>query len=681
MTQDTRKRNLVAEDLYNLAFVSDPQISPDGAQIAYVRTIIDGDTKEYRSTIWMVDTTDNSVPRQFTSGPKSDTSPRWSPDGSRLAFVSDREGQRQILVMSTRGGEACSITKMRWGAGNPVWSPDGSKIAFVAPVSPHDGPDDFDRPLTAKDKDEENRRLRDEAAVFTGLRITSDATGGLVSEKRNHIFVIDSFGQGRAASVTMGDFDNMTPTWSPDGTRIAFVSDRRENPDYYEPWRSDIHVATLDGRIRKLTESLGPASSPTWTPDGKHVLYIGQNMEYGSVTLTRIWKVPAGGGKAECLTGNFDRSIGDEVTSDVRFLPSSHGLRVDPEGKAVYFLSADQGKTSLYSVPVQGGPVKLVVGGDRQIFGYSADADCRYFALGISDPVVPGDVTLLDRKTGAEVRLTWENAAFLDGVCLSAPEAVPYQTPDGLDEMGWVMKPAGCVEGKKYPAVLQIHGGPHIIMHGWSFFFEFQLLASSGYAVIYTNPRGGPGYGQDFVRANIGDFGGKDFDDLMVWVDKAISLGFIDDSNLGVAGGSYGGFMTNWIVGHTGRFRAAVTQRSKVNWLSSYGTSDMGIAYTETNIQGNPWNDTERLWKHSPLAYAQNVTTPLMIMHGENDMRCPIGQAEEFYTALKRLKKEVELVRFPGATHELSRSGRPVMRVVRLRHLLRWFDAHLDRTT
>jgi len=672
------RRRLSADDLYKLVFVSDPQISPDGTKVAYVRTVIDEKTKEYRSNIWVVPTDESSEPKQFTCGPKSDTSPRWSPDGTKLAFVSDRNGKKQIFVMSTQGGEAYQVTKMRRGAQNPVWSPDGRKIAFTAPIDPNDKPEDYEKPLDKKSKEAEEKKKKEEPTILTRLKIKADASMGLLGNKRTHIFVIDAEGKGPAKQLTCGEFDHSAPQWSPDGKYLTFSANRQKDADY-QPWISDIFVVLSEGgELRKLTGTEGPSNAPRWTPDGKFIIYVGHKMEYGSATLAKIWKVPFEGGDSVLLTGSFDRSVGDRMAGDVRFGASESGPAISPDGKTVYFLSSDSGKTSIYSVPVEGGDVKLVLGGKRQIYGFTMDASGTKMAVAVCDPKIPGDVGIFDLSTGYERMLTFENKDLLDQVYLSTPEGVPYEAKDGLKEFGWIMKPVGFKEGKKYPSILEIHGGPHS-MYGSNFFFEFQLLAAKGYTVIYTNPRGGQGFGQEFVNAVIGDYGGKDFEDLMTWVDVALKKEFIDEKRLGVTGGSYGGFMTNWVVGHTDRFKAAVTQRSISNWLSFYGVSDIGYTFTEREILGNPWKDTEKLWKHSPLAYVENVNTPLLIIHSENDMRCPIEQGEQFYVALKKLKKEVEMVRFPGSNHELSRGGKPVLRVARLNHIVRWFDNHIEK--
>ena len=673
----TDKRRLIPEDLYKLAFIADPQISPDGTRIAYTRTVIDEKTKEYRSHIWVVNA-DGTCNRQFTAGPKSDTTPRWSPDGTNLAFVSDRNGEKQIFVIPAGGGEAHQVTKMRYGASSPVWSPDGKSIAFVAPVDPSDRPEDYEKPLDSKEKEELEKKKRDEPTVVTRLKAKADSAMGLLSPRRNHVFVIDAEGTGPARQLTTGEYDYDSPSWSPDEKYIAVSSNRSPDADW-ETWISDIFVVPAGGgELRQLTRREGPAYLPVWTPDGKFIVYVGNKQEHGTATLDRLWKVPVEGGDPVPLTESFDRSVGNSCLTDSRYGASEGGVRVVPDGKTIYFLASDSGRTSVFSVPIDGGAVSLVLGGDREIYGFSLDSSASKLAIAYSTPTLPGDVALYDLASCSEKTLTFSNKNLLDQVYLIEPELVPFSAADGLEEYGWIMKPVGYQPGKKYPAILEIHGGPHST-YGYAFFLEFQLLASAGYGVIYTNPRGSEGFGQHFVKAVIGDYGGMDYKDLMTWVDKAISLGFIDESRLGVTGGSYGGFMTNWIVGHTDRFSAAVTQRSISNWLSFFGVSDIGYTFAVRELGGDPVHDTEKLWRFSPLAYVDNVKTPLLILHSEQDMRCPIEQGEQLYVALKKAKREVEMLRFPGSNHELSRSGRPALRVARLKHILRWFDAHIEK--
>jgi Tol biopolymer transport system component len=294
------KRRLVSEDLYKLVFVSDPQISPDGKKIAFVRSHIDEKTKEYRSHIYLVPT-DGGPARQFTSGPKADTTPRWSPDGSKLAFISDRGSERQIHVMPVSGGEAVQVTKMRYGAGGPVWSPDGTKIAFNASVDMDDKPEDYEKPLDQKAKEAREKKRKEEPTLVTRLRVKSDMAMGLINpNRRNHIFVIDAEGKGPATDITPGEYDNGSPVWSPCGKSIAFTSNRRPDPDY-EPWFADVWVVPAEGgEPRKVTKSEGPSGAPRWTPDGKFIIYGGHRMEHGGPTLTKLWKVPAEGGEPVC---------------------------------------------------------------------------------------------------------------------------------------------------------------------------------------------------------------------------------------------------------------------------------------------------------------------------------------------------------------------------------------------
>ena len=672
------KRRLTPEDLYKLVFVSDPQVSPDGKHIAYVRTTIDEKTKEYRSQIWITSTCGTTKPRPFTSGPRMDNSPRWSPDGTKLAFVSDRGGDRQIWIMPTTGGEAYQLTKMRRGASNPVWSPDGTKICFTALVDPDDDPEDIQKPMDDKAREEARKKKQEEPTLLSRIKVKADAAKGLIGNGRTHLFVQDVDGKQAAKQITSGDFDHHHPAWSPDGKFIAFSANRQEEADY-DPWLVDIFVVPAEGgEPRKLTDTKGPSMAPVWTPDGKHIIYAGHKREFGAATLSRIWKVPVEGGEAVMLTTGFDRAVGDSMAGDCRFGPSPSGPVVSPDGKTVYFLANDSGETALFSVPSEGGNVEKVLGGKRQIFGFTLDKAGNTFAIAVCTPSIPGEIGVFRLDSGKETLLTSENKQLLDEVYLSQPEAFTFKSSDGKDRLGWIMKPVGFKEGHKYPAILEIHGGP-AAMFGWNFFFEFQILAAAGYIVIYTNPRGGQGFGQEFLHAVIGDYGGMDYDDLMTWTDFATAMDFIDKDNLGVTGGSYGGFMTNWIIGHTDRFKAAVTQRSISNWISFYGVSDIGYTFTENQLLGNPWKDYELLWKHSPLAYVENMKTPLLIIHAEQDMRCPIEQGEQLYVARKRLKKEVEMVRYPDSNHELSRSGKPVLRVHRLKQILRWFDSHLEK--
>ncbi|HHY12259.1 MAG TPA: S9 family peptidase, partial [Firmicutes bacterium] len=403
------KRKLTPDDLYKLVFVSDPQISPDGEQIAYVRTVIDKTTNEYRSAIWITSSSGTGKPRPFTSGPKTDNCPRWSPDGSKLAFVSDRGGGRQIWVMPTTGGEALQATKMRRGASNPVWSPDGTKICFTAPLNPEDSPEDHQKPMDNKAREEEKKKKREEPTLVTRIKVKADAAKGLIGNARTHLFVQKIEGGEPAKQITSGDFDHRGPAWSPDGKYIAFSANRQEDPDY-DPWLVDVFVVPSEGgEARKLTDTKGPSGAPVWTPDGKYIIYAGHKREHGSATLSRIWKIPAHGGEALMLTEGFDRGIGDSMSGDSRFGPSQSGPTLSPDGKAVYFLVSNNGETSLFSVPVEGGKVEQVLGGKRQIFGFTLDQSGTTFATAICTPTIPGDIGVFHLDSGEDTLLTCEN--------------------------------------------------------------------------------------------------------------------------------------------------------------------------------------------------------------------------------------------------------------------------------
>jgi len=321
------------------------------------------------------------------------------------------------------------------------------------------------------------------------------------------------------------------------------------------------------------------------------------------------------------------------------------------------------------------GQVEQITKGDRHVQGMGLSTGTGKLVFTSASFMHPANVYVLESNT--ETCLTDYNQELLAEVFLSEPEEFWYKGVDGWDIQGWMMKPIGFEEGKTYPLITQIHGGPHT-QYGCSFFHEYQMLASSGFGVMITNPRGSHGYGQTFVDAVRGDYGGKDYGDLMLAVDYAENLPWVDKDRLGVTGGSYGGFMTNWIVGQTNRFKGAVTQRCISNWMSFYGVSDIGYYFTEYEVGGNPWDNVEMMLKHSPITYVKNVKTPLLIIHSEQDMRCPIEQSEQTYVYLKRLGVKTRLVRFPGANHNLSRTGKPKLRLERLAHIAGWFAETLN---
>jgi dipeptidyl aminopeptidase/acylaminoacyl peptidase len=655
------KRPMTIDDLLALKWVSDPQISPDGTRVVYVQKVVDRDADTYRSHLWIVPSGGGPA-KQFTAGSHQDSLPRWSPDGRWIAFLSDRaapsgEGgkAKQIYVIAADGGEARALTS---GDHNPVdlaWSPDGTTLAFVGkPAAPKPDSD---------------------VKIITRVRYKFDGEG-FWDGRYKHLFTVAAEG-GPVRQLTTGDYDHADPAWSPDGRRLAFISNQTAEADFTNV--TDVWVLPLDGEPRSLTQSVGPCSMPVWSPDGSMIAYLGHDNSFMGATNIGLWIVPAQGGTSRLLTKEFDRSLTHHPITDMRAHPKVGAPVWLPDGGRILVLVAEGATNQLALVRVPGGDVTVITTGVREIFGCGFTQSVSVGALAVSDPHTPGDLwaVWVDGTTVRERRLTSVNAELLDGIELVVPERFAYDGADGWPVEGWVMRPVGFREGTRYPTILQIHGGPHGA-YGEAFFHEFQLLASEGYALVYTNPRGSQGYGQRFTAATQHDWGGKDYEDIMRGLDAALArYAFLDPDRLGVAGGSYGGFMTNWVVGHTDRFKAAVTMRSISNHLSQWGTSDLAFMKGFWEFPGDPWETPTWYWERSPLAYVTKIKTPLLILHSDMDLRCPIGEGEQLFAALKKLKQEVMFVRFPNESHDLSRIGKPKHRTERLRLIVQWFADHL----
>jgi len=652
---------LSPEDLYEFRFLTDAQISPDGARVAYSVKTANPKRDGYVGAIWLVPSDGTKAPAQITAGTAHDSSPRWSPDGTRLAFTSDRgdvpmgrkRPPRNVFLLDLAGGEARQVTRFGDDCSDLVWSPDGRSLGFVV--------------RDPKDPNDEDDGVR----VYDRARYRSDE-GGLSDGRRKHIWIVGADGSA-PRKLTEGDWDDGQSDFSPDGREIAFVSNRTERRDLNTV--ADIHVVALSGETRRITDGEGSYGNPSWSPDGATITAYGTDRAIGSSARNiHIWAFPKKGGPGRDLLDGWDRSVGSSVISDMR----AHAQTLPPAwtgDRRILFLGSDQGTANAYSCAAGGGDVRAETVGAHQVVSWSLDRSNRHFAAILATATDPGNL-FVGEVGGPMRKTTCLNDELLGSRFIAAPERVEFTGADGWKIEGWLMKPRDFDPAKKWPLVLEIHGGPHTA-YGHSFFHEFHLLAGRGYAVLFTNPRGSHAYGQRFVEACVGDWGGKDYDDLMAGVDHALALGWVDPKRLYVTGGSYGGFMTNWIVGHSDRFRAAVTQRSISNNISAFGTSDIGWHFWEHEMgDATPWRGAEKLVFRSPLTYVTNVKTPLLILHAERDLRCPIEQAEQLFTALKVLGKEAVFVRFPEDNHDLTRGGKPKHRAEHARRIADWFDAH-----
>jgi dipeptidyl aminopeptidase/acylaminoacyl peptidase len=660
-------RPVEIEDFARIVHVSDPNISPGGERIAYVVTTVSLEERSYRSNIWLTGTSRDATPRRLTASDGKDTAPKWSPDGERLSFLSDRSGKPQIHLLDPGGGEATRVTDLADGVRDYAWAPDGQAFVFV-------GKADKEGKLIGADEkgDREAVNHESDVLVIKNLQYKRDGEGYL-DGRPTHVGIADLVGEVR--QVTTGEFDHAHPAWSPCGRYLAFVTNRTEDRDgnrVSDIWLHDLRT----GQERSLTGSDGSFAMPAFSPDGSKLAFIGNvfSERYGPTTISGLWTVDLPEGTPKLRTGDLDRDVGGACTSDTHYVTPAQRPVWSGDGLATYCTIGYQGSVPIVRVALDG-EWSAVVAGDLEVINFTS-SDSGDLACALGDATRPAEIHFLREGDGEPRRLTGHNDLLLDQIAVSTPERLPARAGDGAEIDAWLMKPPGFRDGVKYPLILEIHGGPHA-MYGYSFMHEFQLLASQGYVVLFGNPRGSTGYGQDFVAAAMGDWGGVDYQDVMATVEAACALDFVDVNRLGVTGGSYGGYLTNWIITQTDRFRAAVTQRSTANRHNLFGTSDLVWSYSAWEFDGLPFDNVDFYFERSPISHVERVSAPLLILHSERDFRCPIEQAEQLYVALKRLRRAVEFVRFPEESHNLSRSGRPDRRRERLRYIVGWFGRYL----
>jgi dipeptidyl aminopeptidase/acylaminoacyl peptidase len=667
------KRRITADDLYELKVLADVRISPSGNQVVYSLQRVDRKSEKKYANLWLAPIAESS-PQQFTWGDQSDTQPRWSPDGSRIAFLSNRldaEKPARLFTIPVDGGEARPLTELPGRIGSFAWSPDGKRL--VCTVKKTD-PEELDR-----QKDEQKKKLGVVARHYDRVFYKLDGVGYLPKE-RWHLWVVDA-ASGKARQLTDHViFDEDQPAWSPDGRWIAFISNRHEKPDLTHNADDVYIIPARGGDMRCLDTPPGSKGLPSFSPDGKWIAYIGSENQNASYKNRLVYVVPVDGSfPARSLTEAYDLHVDASVINDLgstEMMPPTWSM----DNQSIFFQVMQHGSSFVYRVDLEGKNLEQVLPaqgsqpGALGSFTFSDDQTKAAYFYGRMDDTA--QVFMRDFLEGKSWQLTRHNRDLLDQIDLGEIEEVWFKGADGDDLQGWILKPPAFDPAKKYPSILEIHGGP-MTQYGHFFMHEFYFLAAHDYVVYFSNPRGGRGYGEAHTKAIWGEWGGADYADLIAWNDYIQTLPYIDDARMGVTGGSYGGYMTVWIIGHTPRFKAAVTQRCVSNLISFWGSTDFNWIWQEVFGGKPPFENMEKFWQHSPIKYIGNATTPTLVIHSENDLRCPIEQGEQVFVALQRLGVVSEMVRFPEESHGLSRGGRTDRRITRLGHILRWFDTYL----
>ena len=642
--QDEPDGTLKLETYLDWEWVGNPQLSPDGSEVLYTRTLVDKVNDRRSSSVWIMNA-DGSKKRFLVDG----SSPQWSPDGTRIAFTAEGEpGGSQVFVRwMDDEGLVTQVTRVQKSPSNVEWSPDGTRIAFTMTV-----PSDDPWPVSLPGRPE-GAKWTDAPKVVDRLWYRRDRRG-YVDEGYTHLFVVPAEG-GTARQLTDGDWNHQGVAWAPDGEEILFTSLRVEDAEH--EWRqSDIYsVQVATGAVARLTDRSGPDGSPLPSPDGRLVAYTGNDLTTDTYITRKLYVMNRDGSGSRMISQGFDRQ------------PS--GLVWAADGSGLYMNVRSEGTSNLYFASVDGGVTPLTEG--THMLSVTSIEDRR--AVGtLTDFHNPGDVVTFALDAPNDMtRLTRVNDDVLGGVALGEVEEIWYKSVDDFDIQGWIIKPPDFDPSRKHPLILVIHGGPHG-MYNVGFNFAWQNHAANGYVVLYTNPRGSSGYGSAFGNSIKNAYPGKDFDDLMAGVDLVIEQGYVDEDNMFVYGCSGGGVLTSWVVGHTNRFAAASANCPVTNWLSFVGTTDGAGWYR--NFEKFPWDDPSEHLRRSPLMYVGNVSTPTMLMTGEGDLRTPMPQTEEYYQALRVLKVPTVMVRFKNEWHGTSSMPSNFLRTQI--YLREWFAKH-----
>jgi dipeptidyl aminopeptidase/acylaminoacyl peptidase len=732
--QQTQKRSITEKDIFRFNWIGDPQISPDGSRVAFVKVTVNEKKDGYDTALWSVSTRGDEQPRRMTDG-KHDSSPRWSPDGKWLVFVrapepsaapagsgAGRGAAPQLYILPVSGGgESWKLTDLVRGAGGPEWSPDSKMIAFTSDTSPEDLAKQHKKENAPKGKADEGKSDsksssdQPEAGPAAAKSAEADADhesdvrvitrsvyrmngGGYLDFKHpQHIWVIavpqSSEDEAKPKQLTNGKYQEDGIMWSKDSSTVYFTTAMVDDPSYGQP-HSDLYSVTATGGApaKVLTINMAPREM-SLSPDGKRLAFCATvNEPVLSYIQPDLWVMDlASDAKPRNLTANYDFDVCSGVGGD-QSAPRAGGpdhIVWTADGNSVIVSTAREGRANLIQVDIATDKITEITHGNQAVERYRATKDAATIVALISTPTNIGDLFVIGEATNGQVvsnalskskqprQITRINEKLFSQLNLTEPEEIWYTSFDGRKIHGWIQKPPDFDASKKYPFILNIHGGPHAA-YGFIFDHEMQWMAAKGYVVLYPNPRGSTTYGQQFGNIIQYHYPGDDFRDLMIGVDEVLKRGYVDTKKLGVTGGSGGGLLTDWIVGHTDRFAAAVAQRDIANWAAWWYSADFTL-FQPSWFKAPPFEDPQDYVNRSPITYVKNVHTPLMLVLGEADYRTPPGAGgEEMFRALKFLKRPVIMVRFPGESHELSRSGQPWHRVERLEHIVGWFDKYLQ---
>ncbi len=679
VSASAQKRSITEKDLFDFVWVGDPQISPDGATVAFVRVTVNAAKTNYDTSIWAVSTSGGEEQRRLTSGTR-DTTPRWSPDGKYLVFVRSGEtpgptSAPQLYMLAMSGGDSWAITNLPRGAGAPVWSPDGKWIVFGSGSNPDD--------ISKQGKPATPGERESDVRVITRAVYRSDGGGYLDPTRPGHIWVIaapkNSDDKQLPKQLTSGAFNEGGTVWANDSSRIFYVTNRSPEPYYDETPQTEIHSISPTGASNQLlTKVPMGVGAMSLSPDGKRAAFAASvsAKPIQSYTQPDLWVMDlTQNAVAKNLTANFDFDIAGGLTGD-QAPPRAGGGNAPmwtADGKGIIERYAKEGRSNLAMFDADSGKMTDVTRGDQGVLSYRITTDRKKLIYTISTPTKIADLFISDANGANARQLTRVNDALFAKLNLTEPDDVWYTSFDGRRVQTWVQRPPDFDASKKYPLILNIHGGPHAA-YGYIFDHEFQWMAAKGYVVVYPNPRGSTSYGQDFGNIIQYKYPGDDHLDLMAAVDEVIKRGYIDEKKLGVTGGSGGGVLTNYAVTKTNRFAAAVSQRDISDWANWWYTADF-TQFQPAWFKGAPFEDVEGFRERSAITHVAKIQTPMMFILGEADWRTPpAAGGEELFRALKYRKIPTVMVRFPNESHDLSRSGQPWHRLERLQHIVGWFD-------